>query len=338
MAARLRHRSIAGAGTGRSSCRQFAALAAFCCALQAGSALAAGVSAGTLIESTASATYSTGTYSGSVTSNTSSVRVDEVLDVAVAGPAGTIVLARADPVALAYTVTNTGNGSESFRLSASMAIAGNGFDAVLDQIALDTNGNGTFDSGVDQILAVGTDTPAIAADSSRTIFVLVRLPAGATDGQTSSVRLTATAVTGSGTPGTVFAGQGDGGGDAVVGAAGAESTATANITASLAAVTLSKAASVKDQFGGTQPIPGATVTYSLTASITGTGQVQNLQIADTIPTGTTYQPGSLKLDNVALSDAADSDAGTGGASGISVTIPSAAGGTTKVVAFDVKIN
>lgn len=334
----LAQRPRPGIVRGEFGCREFAALAAFCFTLKAGTALAAGVGAGTIIESTATATYSTGAYSGSVTSNTSSVRVDEVLDVAVAGPSGSTVLAGSDPVALAFSITNTGNGPEAFRLTVTTAIAGNSFDAVLDQVVLDSNGNGTFDSGVDQVLAAGADTPLIAADSSRRVFVLLRLPAGTTDGQTGSARLTAAAVTGTGTPGTVFAGQGAGGGDAVVGASGAQSNATAELAASIVAVTLTKAAAIKDQFGGTRPVPGATITYQLTASVSGTGQIQSLQITDTIPTGTTYQSGSLKLDNAALTDAADSDEGTGGGGGISVTIPTATGGIPRIVSFDVKIN
>lgn len=322
----------------QSASRRFMSVASCALALQAGTALAAGVSAGSLIESTATATFTTGTYNGSVTSNTSSIRVDEVLDVAVAGPSGSTVMAGSDAVALAFSLTNTGNGPEAFRLTVDTAIAGNNFDATLDQIVLDSNGNGTFDSGIDQVLAAGANSPAIPADGSLTVFVLVKLPAGATDGQVSSVRLTAAAATGTGTPGTVFAGQGEGGGDAVVGASGAERSASASLSASLAAVTLSKAATVTDQFGGAQPVPGATITYRLTASVTGSGQVQNLQISDTIPTGTTYQPGSLKLDNSVLTDAADGDEGTGGSSGVAVTIPTASGGTTRVVSFDVKIN
>lgn len=307
-------------------------------AIAAAPALAAGVTAGTVIESTATATYTSGTFNGSATSNTVSLRVDEVLDVAVAGPASSAVLAGSGAAALAFTITNTGNGPEAFRLGVDAAIAGNDFDAVVDQLALDSNGNGVFDAGVDQILAAGADTPAIAADASVRVFVLASLPAGAGDGQSSQLRLTAFALTGTGTPGTVFAAQGAGGGDAVVGASGGESAATASLAASLANVTLSKSVTVQDPFGGNQPVPGATLTYQITAAVQGTGSVQNLVIADGIPAGSTYVPGTLKLDGAALTDGADGDAGTGGASGISVTLPTVSGGTSKVVSFNVTVN
>ena len=45
-----------------------------------------------------------------------------------------------------------------------------------------------------------------------------------------------------------------------------------------------------------------------------------------------------KLDGANLTDAADADAGSAGASGIAVTIPAVSGGTTKVVTFGVTIN
>lgn len=306
--------------------------------LYATSALAAGVSAGTLIQNTAIATYTSGAASGSITSNTVSVTVDELLDVAVANLNSTPATAGAAPAVLVYTITNTGNGAEAFNLSVNPAVAGNPFDATVELIAIDSNGNGVYDAGIDQVLPAGTATPSLAADSSLTIFVLVKLPAGATDGQISQVKLTASAVTGIGAPGTEFAGQGAGGGDAVVGASGADDDADGAVLARLATVTLTKAAVIVDPFGGSQPVPGAVVTYSLTAAVSGSGQLEALQIADAIPAGTTYQPGTLALDGAALTDVADSDAGTGGAGGIAVDLVSLPGGSSRTVSFAVKIN
>lgn len=299
---------------------------------------AAGTTAGSQIESTATATFTSGTFSGSVSSNTISLRVDELVDLAVSAPSAPTVLAGGEPVALPFVLANVGNGPEAFRVSALATIAGNGFDVTVEQIALDSNGNGLFDAGIDQVLPLGSDTPSLGADNSLTVFVLVRLPTGASDGQTSSLRLTATAVTGTGQPGSVRQGAGVGGTDAVIGLSGGESYANAALIAKLAGITLTKAAAIRDPFGGSQPVPGATVTYQLTANVLGSGQVQNLVVSDTIPAGTSYLPGSLKLDDAPLSDAADSDAGIAAADGITVKILSADGGSTHVVSFDVKIN
>jgi uncharacterized repeat protein (TIGR01451 family) len=188
------------------------------------------------------------------------------------------------------------------------------------------------------VLGAGAATPSLAPDKSVKVFVLVTAPAGATDAQTSQVRLTALAATGTGTPGTSFAGKGEGGGDAVVGLTSASAHSLASLIASLAAVTLTKTAAITDQFNTSKPVPGATVTYTLSAKITGTGTVEGLHINDGIPAGTTYVPGSLKLGTSALTDADDTDAGKAGTSGIDVTLPTLSGGTTSNVSFAVKIN
>ncbi|MDP3905665.1 hypothetical protein [Novosphingobium sp.] len=299
---------------------------------------AAGVLAGTLIENTASATYSSGSASGSVSSNTVTVKVDELLDVAVAGLTTTPVTAGSTSIVLEYSITNTGNGGEAFNVTVDPAVAGNGFDSVVQTIAYDSNGNGVYDAGVDTVITNGAATSSIAADGSLKVFVIVTLPTGATDASTSQVRLTADAVTGTGAPGTVFTGQGEGGGDAVVGASGASDNATDEMIASLATVALAKTAAIVDPFGGSQPVPGAVITYTLVATVSGSGQAEGLHVTDIIPAGTTYQVTTLKLDGAGLTDGADADAGVASASGIDVDLGTVAGGTTKTVTFDVKIN
>lgn len=301
-------------------------------------AQATGVTAGTLITNTASATYTSGAASGSVTSNTVSVKVDELLDVAVAGLTTTPLATGATNAVLEYRLTNTGNGSEAYKITVDPAVAGNNFDAVVQSIAIDSNGNGTYEPGTDAVLTSGSATPALAADGQLKVFVIVSLPAGATDGQTSQVRLTAEAVTGTGTPGTSFAGQGQGGGDAVVGASGGTANGLDSLVAALASVSLSKSASIVDPFGGAKIVPGSIVTYTLVATVSGSGQVNGLHVTDTYPSGTTYQAGTLKLDGSALSDASDADAGLANGTGIDVNLGTVTGGTTKTVKFDVKIN
>lgn len=301
-------------------------------------ALAAGVAAGTLIENTATATYTSGTASGSVTSNKVTVKVDELLDVAVATLSTTPATATSAPATLTFSVTNAGNGSEAFDLTVDPRVSGNAFDGTITGIAIDSNGNGTYEAGVDTLLRAGAATPALAPDQAVKVFVLVALPAGATDAQTSQVRLTATAATGSGTAGTSFSGQGQGGGNAVVGLTTASANSLASLVASVASVTLTKSAVIVDQFGNASPVPGATVTYSLAARVSGSGIAHDLGVADAIPAGTTYVPGSLKLDGASLTDATDSDAGNASSDGVAVTLGDVAGGTTRTVAFSVKIN
>ena len=64
-----------------------------------------------------------------------------------------------------------------------------------------------------------------------------------------------------------------------------------------------------DQFGGARPIPGARITYTIVVSATGTGSASNAVFNDDIPANTTYVPGTLRLNSIALTDGADADAG-----------------------------
>lgn len=302
------------------------------------SAQAEGVDAGTLIENTASATYDDGAGTITVPSNTVSVRVDEILDVAVTSVNSGPVAASRGSAVLTFEVTNVGNGPEAFTLTANPSVANNDFETTIDTVAIDSNGNGVYDQGVDQILTGARTTPLLDADASVTVFVLVTVPNSVTDRQTSEVELLADAVTGTGTPGLVFANEGVDGGDAVVGATGADDAATGSILVGIVAVDLVKAAAVSDPFGGTSTVPGATVTYTITADVTGTGSASDLVITDTFPAGTSYVAGSLKLGATALSDASDGDAGEAGSTGISVDVGDVAGGTSRSVTFDVTID
>ncbi len=312
--------------------------------LWTGSASAEGVAAGTLIENTATATYNAGGPSETVDSNTVTILVDELLDVAVATlAAGSVSVAEGSEV-LSYSITNTGNGSEAFNLTAIAAVSGNDFDVSVTSIAVDSNGNGTYDSGVDAVLGASEATPVIAADDSLTVFVLVTVPGTVTDGDGSQIELTAEAATGTGDPGDSFAGVGNGGGDAVVGSSGADDTAMVSLAASgsggpgSATVSLTKSVTIVDPFGGSEPVPGAVATYSLLANVSGTGSVTGLRLTDDIPTGTTYEAGTLTLEAAPLTDANDADAGEASASGIDVLVGTLAAGSSRTVTFAVTID
>ena len=299
---------------------------------------AGGVKAGTLIENTASATYDGGAGPVTIPSNTITVKVDELLDVTVTSRDSGPVSAAPGSAVLTFELTNTGNGPEAFTLTANPAVAGNDFDTTVNGIAVDTNGNGVYDPGVDQMLTGPATTAAIAADASLTVFVLVTIPGGVADGDQSDVSLLAEAVTGTGAPGTAFAGQGAGGGNAIVGSTGANATATGSLSVGITDVDLIKSATVRDPFGGTGIVPGATITYAIRAEVRGSGSVSDLVVTDAAPADTTYVAGSLKLDGATLTDAADADAGRSGTSGISVDLGTVSGGSSRTVTFQVTID
>jgi uncharacterized repeat protein (TIGR01451 family) len=314
---------------------------AACAGMLADPAYAGGTPAGSSISNVATATYDLPTgQQASVDSNTVTIKVDELLDVTVGwrDPADVVTRPGLTGQLLSFTVTNGGNGTESFTLGTVSNGGGDDFDPNVTSIILDSNGNGAFDAGVDTVYVPGANDPSLAPDQSVVIFVFSTIPGGAADGNRAHVDLTAVANTGTGTPGTSFAGLGQGGGNAVVGATGAKGQDDGWYKVESTSVSFVKSASVADPFGGTTQGPGAIVTYTLTATVNGTGSLSNLRIADPIPAGTTYKPGSLTLDAAPLTDAADLDAGSFGANAVAVALGTVAAGTVKTVTFQVKID
>ncbi len=315
----------------------FAAASALALLLPGLPAAANPAPAGIIIESTAEAVYDDAGTTRTVVSNTVQVRVDELLSLAAASRDAGPVTVRGGTQVLGFLVTNTGNGPEAFAFEADTAIAGNGFDVTLQDIAVDSNGNGIYDSGIDQLLPAPSLTASLPAGDSITLFAIVTVPPNVGDGARSAIDLIARAATGTGTPGTVFAGAGEGGSDAVVGLGGGITTARGEMVASASTVTLVKWASVADPFGGSQAVPGATITYSVQALVTGSATIDGLVVTDAIPANTAYVANSLTLESAPLTDAPGDDAGEASAAGIAVDLGSVAGGTSRTVTFAVLI-
>lgn len=301
-------------------------------------AMAAGVSAGTVISNTASAEYTDSSgQAKSLNSNTVDITVAELINVAVASAGAAATTGTPGEYVLPFEVSNIGNGPESFTLQLNPAVAGNEFETTLVRIVLD-DGDGIYEPGVDQVLTEPLSTGELAAGATVKLFVIVQAPPGALDQQTSAVQLTATSSTGTGSAGTVIAGAGPGGIDAVIGTTTGTARATGALQASVATVALEKTAAVADPFGGSQIVPGAAITYTIKATVSGGGAITGLKITDVIPVGTTYVPDSLKLNAGALTDAADGDAGTASASGIAVNVGTAQAASSPTVTFQVRVN
>ncbi len=303
--------------------------------LPTSNAFAAGTLAGTNIENIATASYDAGSGTIDIQSNSAVILVDELLDVTVASsdPGDVATSPGATNTVLTYRITNNGNGPEAFRLTPNVANSGDDFDPTLAQLVIDSNGNGVYDAGVDTVYVAGTNDPLLAPDQSVAVFVLTNIPATQTNGDRANVSLVASAVTGTGAPGTTFNGAGEGGGDAVVGTSGADAEANGFLRVDAANVTLAKSASVQDPFGGTNAVPGATITYTIIATVSGTGSLNNLVVNDPIPTGTVYVPGSLTLQATSLTDAADADAGNFNGTRVSISLGSVPAGQTRTVTF-----
>lgn len=302
-------------------------------------AQAAGTRAGSNISNTASASFDTGGGTQTIDSNTVDLRVDELIDVIVdsSDPADVPTTPGATNQLLTFSVTNSGNGEEGFSLSTIANGGGDNYDPTVTQIYID-NGDGIFDAGTDTLYTAGANDPVLDPDQSITVFVLSTTPGSVVDGNRGTVSLVATSKTGTGAPGSSFAGQGEGGGDAVVGATGGDGQDVGAYIVSAATVSLVKSAVIADPFGGSEPVPGATITYTIVATVAGSGSVSGLAITDNIPADTSYVAGSLTLGGSGLTDAADGDAGDYNGTRINVTLGTVAGGQTRTVSFRTTID
>lgn len=294
---------------------------------------AAGTPAGTSINNTASVTFVSGGTPQSGNSNTSTIRVDEVLNVTIAGNGVLPVPSPDSERGLSFTITNTGNGPEQFNLAQNTAFAADQFDPAFVRFAVDTNGSGAYEPASDAAVTSVTLNP----DQTVVVFLVSNVPAGQAGGDAGRAQLTATAATGSGAPGTTFAGQGTGGGDAVAGATGASANAENSYVVSQVQIAFAKASNPPD---GSNAAPGQIVTYMLTLTLSGSGSVNNGVVSDPIPNGTSYVVNSISLNGTPLSDAGDADQGrfNGVGNAIEVSLGAVTAGDSHTITFQVRIN
>jgi len=274
---------------------------------------AAGTPAGTSIQNTAQVSYSVGTSTVTTDSNTSTIQVAERLDAVLTLASATVqVSPGATAEELVFTLTNTGNGSERFNLTAlSAGIVGDDFDPTLASPAVyfDSDNSGDF-SGGDAAYNPGVNDPVLAADASVRLLVINNIPGTVVNGNRGRSQLTAAAASGTGPQGTSFGLVGDGGVEAVAGTTGGDAVLFGEYLVADVQLSAVKSQTILDQFGGARPLPGARITYQIVVTPSGSGTAAGSAINDLIPANTTYVAGSLQLNGSALSDTADGDAGT----------------------------
>lgn len=302
-------------------------------------AVATGTRAGTLIDNTATATYDPGSGPVTVNSNIQQLKVDELIDTTVgwSDSADVITTPGATSQILKYQVANTGNGVETFGLSSVANIGGDQYDPTVTSIVID-DGDGVYEPGIDTVYVAGAGDLVLNPDQNITVFVVSTTPGGVVDGNRGGVRLVATSKTGTGAPGTSFAGAGEGGSNAVLGTTGGDGQNDGFYLVSSATVALVKSATVVDPFGGATSVPGSRITYRIVATTTGSGTLPNLSVNDAVPASTTYVPGSITLGGIGQSDAVDTDAGSFAASAIAVSLGNVPGGQVRTITFQVTIN
>lgn len=302
-------------------------------------AAAKGTAAGTAISNTATVTFSDGGVPVTVTSNVVTFRVQEVLDVNVTPANGArIPVSLGDTGrAMGFRVTNLGNGTEKFKLKVRTDITGDMYDPTCRNIVFDTNNNGVYDALTDVVYVGGSNEPELAPDQAILVFAICDIPANLNNEDWGAVAVEASAATGTGTPGTVFPNKGTDGVDALVGSTTARSEAQNGFIVAVHVPTLTKRQQVTDLTGGTTPVAGATILYTLVAEIS-TGSGLNAIVSDPIPANTTFVAGSMRLDNEVLTDGQDADAGRFTGNAIEVRLGTLTAGTPRTVSFRVRIN
>lgn len=317
-------------GRGLRLVLSFAAL--FSAAISTTGTAQAQVAAGTVITNVANLQIP-GANGGdrTIASNPATLTVGELLDVALVRSNGATGAVAADAGSVAAaTLTNRGNGTEAFVVAASPADAA----VRVRLIAVDVDGDGRFDPQRDRVLGDDHLTPPVA--SGATLALLVVLDPAGPGAADTALAVTATAATGSGAAGTVYAGRGDGGGDAIVGSTGAAAQLSIPVAGTPAAAPrFEKTQSVRAPDGSSAAMRGSIVTYTLAATFAGA--ITGARIHDGVPAGTTYVAGSLRLDGTTLSDAADADAGGFDAGAIDVALGDVPAAARRTVTFQVKI-
>jgi uncharacterized repeat protein (TIGR01451 family) len=309
--------------------------------------MAAGTPSGTPLSSFATVTYMIRDIRYTQNSNLVITLVDEVIGVVVAWqdsadatvhPAGTNEV-------LTFRVTNTGNGTEAFALTVDNTVSGGEYTPVPRGIHLDTNENELFDADQDEPYTPGGNDPNLPPGGSITVFVLNDIPGGISNGDRGHSQLLATATTGPGipgVPGSVIDAAGDEGTDVVLGPSGGQAGDTGTYLVATLSVSVVKSTQIADPRGGTDPITGAVLTYSLTVTVSGPGTAEGVIITDPIPENTTYSPGTLTLNSVPMTDTADTDKGDEGISTpgvVTVLLGDLhAGSPAQTIRFDVTLN
>jgi uncharacterized repeat protein (TIGR01451 family) len=337
-------------------------------ALGATPAFAAGTTAGSTITNTVTLNYQVGGVAQSAVTANTSFTVDRKVNVTVAevGSATTSVSPGQASAVTAFTVTNNSNEVLDFALAAAQQTGGAGahsntdnFDPTNVRVYLDAVGAGAGSYGAEDTQVTYLDE--LAADASRTIFVVVDIPLGRATGDVAAVTLTATGREGGGAASqgaalTETAGANTNGKDTVFadvagatdGSRDAAHSAKDDYTVAAASLSVAKINTIiSDPLNGTtdpKMIPGATVEYCVQVSNgSGSATATNVSVSDTLPTDTTYDSGFGILVDGTVSGGTCSGGSAAGAYNagtrtITAPVSDVAAGAARAVRFRVTVN
>ena len=311
---------------------------------------AAGTPAGTVIQNTATVTYSIGGTPATAITPPASFTVAELINVTLVWQdAANVAVGSPDSNrALSFLLTNTGNGPETFSLARNNAIAGDNYDPAngsAGAIFIENGLQAGFQASgpnADVLYVAGSNDPALAADASRIVYIVSNTPPALATGSVGRVELAASATTAGAAgaaPGTALAGLGQGGVDAVVGATRAQARQTGGYIVSGVVVVLAKSVvSVVDSSGGTTVRSGSIVTYRIVLTVNGSGSADSLSLDDPIPVNTTYVSNSITVNGTARTDVVDADSAEFSGGAVKVRFGNTAAPVSHTVEFRVTVN
>jgi uncharacterized repeat protein (TIGR01451 family) len=279
-------------------------------ALVGSPAYSQGTGAGTVIQNSANLDYnnSGGQAQPTVTSNTASVTVTQIASMQVAPATGASTGQAAQVIYYAVTVTNKGNGADTFALTASSASTPAWTVTIYKD---DGAGGGTANDGIHQAgeTNVASSTGSLAAEATFKCFAAVAVPGTAANGTVDQTTFTAT----SGFDGTKKA------------------TAAFSTTVTGAVMSLTKSVDKS------QAAPGDSIRYTITYSNTGDASATSVVIRDTVPAAVNYTANSVKVNGASKTDAADGDNVTVASGVITINIGTVAAGASGTITFDATV-
>jgi len=238
--------------------------------------------AGTSIGNQATATYSDASNTPrSTTSNVAITIVQQVASFSLTAD-GAKFAAPGGQVYYAHTILNTGNGTDTFNLSAANNAAGDNFDLTSLALYADANGDGLPDNAT----PITTSGPIASGGTFRFVAMGI-VPAAQTAGQTALITVTA-------------------GGTATATPAPAQNNTDTTTVTGNGVINLTKSISA-----GSGPAGSGPYTVTLTYNNVGNSTATNLNLRDLLPAGMAYVANSGRWSvtgGTILTDANNADA------------------------------
>lgn len=289
---------------------------------------AQGTQAGTTISNQARAEYQVNTRDIEALSNVEDFLVDEKIQVDVTKQAAAVTVQPEDLQRIQpFLVTNFGNATEAFSLNVVLP-GGDNFSPILagNNLVYLAAGAACDDGDIisAQSLHTGNDELVLASGGTALICAVADIPdatlaADGDEGFLDLVAISKTTGASAANAGAVLAGEGQGGGDAVVVNLNGRDQDTGVYVVSAVTVTVVKNITLVDDgfragdpgtAGGGRFIPGALVTYELVVTVSGSGTASNLVIIDEIRddgTEMTYIPETVLFDGFQRTDTSGDD-------------------------------